>query len=32
MIYGSMTSWDLIVPGDFGGNGAADLLFYERPG
>lgn len=25
-------TWSQIVVGDFGGNGWADLLFYERPG
>lgn len=24
------TTWDLIVPGDFGGDGRTDLLFYDR--
>ena len=24
------TSWDLIIPGDFGGDGHTDLLFYDR--
>ena len=25
-------SWDMIVPGDFGGDGNTDLLFYDRGG
>jgi len=24
------SSWDIIVPGDFGGDGRTDLLFYDR--
>ena len=24
------TTWDLIIPGDFGSNGYTDLLFYDR--
>jgi hypothetical protein len=24
------TTWDMIIPGDFGGDGKTDLLFYDR--
>ena len=27
---GWRTTWDIIVPGNFGGSGRTDLLFYDR--